>query len=74
MYGGVAAEDRRSDAAVAATRRRVFTYDGRITAAYFHSTSGGRTEDAQNAWPGSAPRLHLVGGDDRFDRVSVRVR
>lgn len=70
VYGGVTAEDRRSDAAVAATRRRVLTYDGRIIAAYFHSTSGGRTEDVQNAWPGSPPRPYLVSVDDGFDRVS----
>lgn len=70
VYGGVAAEDRRSDAAVAATRRRVLTYDGGIITAYFHSTSGGRTEDVQNAWPGSAPRPYLVSVDDGFDRVS----
>lgn len=70
VYGGVAAEDPRTDRAVAATRRTVLTHGGSVITAYFFSTSGGRTEDVQMAWPGSAARPYLVSVPDPFDRIS----
>ncbi len=70
VYGGVAAEDPRTDRAVAATRRTVLTHGGEVVTAYFFSTSGGRTEDVQMAWPGSTPRPYLVSVPDPFDRIS----
>lgn len=70
VYAGVDAEDPRTSRAVDATRRTVLTYGGRVITAYFFSTSGGRTEDVQFAWPGSAPRPYLVSVSDTFDRIS----
>ncbi len=68
VYGGAVAEDPRTDAAVAATRRQVMTHQGRVATTFFFSTSGGRTEDAGNVFGTSAPYLRSVS--DGFDRGS----
>ena len=68
VYGGMAAEDRRTDRAIAATRGRVVTHSGRVATTFFFSTSGGRTEDAGNVFGSSAPYLRSVA--DPFDRGS----
>lgn len=70
VYGGVSAEDPRSNRAVEATRGTVLTYDGQIITAFFFSTSGGRTEDVQNVFRASPPRPYLVSVPDPFDRIS----
>jgi stage II sporulation protein D len=70
VYGGVAAEDRRSDRAVRRTRGTVLKYDGDVITAYFFSTSGGRTEDVQNVFSGSGARPYLRSVPDPFDKVS----
>ncbi|HEY5316427.1 MAG TPA: SpoIID/LytB domain-containing protein, partial [Solirubrobacteraceae bacterium] len=67
MYGGVRAETPRSDAAVAATRGRVVTYDGRPAVTYFFSSSGGHTENNESVWPGSTPDPWLRGVPDPYD-------
>lgn len=46
--------------AVAETRGQVVTFQGEVVAAYFHSTSGGWTENNENVWGGS-PLLWLRG-------------
>ena len=56
MYRGVAAETPATDAAVAATRGQVVTYDGAPSVTYFFSSSGGYTENIENAWPGATAR------------------
>jgi SpoIID/LytB domain protein len=50
----------RARAATRATRGQVLTYNGAVIAAYFHSTSGGWTEDNENVW-GGAPIPWLRG-------------
>ena len=42
-----------TDAAVAATRGQVVTYHGKPAITYFSSSSGGHTENVEDAWPGS---------------------
>lgn len=69
VYGGIPAEDPRTNAAVRATRRIVITHGGRVIPAFFFSTSGGRTENNENVWAGRAlPYLRSV--PDPFDRIS----
>jgi SpoIID/LytB domain protein len=70
VYGGAAAEDPRTTAAVEATRGRVLTYDGKVIVAFFFASSGGRTEDVQNVFPTSAPEPYLTSVSDPFDRGS----
>ena len=70
VYGGVDAEDPRSNRAVRQTRGTVLTYDGAVITAYFFSTSGGRTEDVQNVFGGSGARPYLKSVPDPFDKIS----
>lgn len=66
-YGGVGAETAASDAAVAATAGQIVTYDGAPAMTYFFSSSGGYTEDVQNAFPGASPEPWLRGVVDPYD-------
>jgi stage II sporulation protein D len=66
-YGGVGAETARTNAAVAATRGQVVTYHGSPAITYFFSSSGGYTEDVQDAFPGASPEPWLVGVPDPYD-------
>jgi stage II sporulation protein D len=67
MYLGAAAETAQTNAAVAATAGQIVTYEGRPAITYFYASSGGFTEDVQNAWPGSEPQPWLVGVPDPYD-------
>ncbi|MGQ0550372.1 MAG: SpoIID/LytB domain-containing protein [Armatimonadota bacterium] len=66
VYGGVAAEDARTNAAVDATRGLVLLYDGRAVFAPFHTDSGGATESSEFVWGGMLP--HLRGVADPHSR------
>jgi stage II sporulation protein D len=74
MYGGVTAETRATDAAVAATRGQVVTYGGHPVTTYFFSTSGGRTEDIEDSVLGGSPQPWLKSVEDPYDSVSPRHR
>ncbi|HEX8976593.1 MAG TPA: SpoIID/LytB domain-containing protein [Solirubrobacteraceae bacterium] len=67
MYGGVGAETPATDAAVLATRGQVVTYQGHPVVTYFFASSGGYTENIENAWPGSSPEPWLRGVADPYD-------
>jgi stage II sporulation protein D len=70
VYGGVRAETPRSDHAVYATLGQVLTWDGQVARTYYSSSSGGRTEAVQDAWPGSAPIPYLRSVPDPYDTYS----
>ena len=74
VYGGVAAEEPTTDAAIVATRGEVVTYGGEPVVTYFFSTSGGRTEDVENTSLGTEPRPWLKSVKDPYDDVSPRHR
>jgi stage II sporulation protein D len=74
VYRGVGHEQATTNAATRATRGQVVTHGGRPVTTYFFSTSGGRTENIENAWPGSRPQPHLKSVADPYDRVSPRHR
>jgi stage II sporulation protein D len=67
MYRGVSAETPATDAAVSATAGQVVTYDGAPVVTYFSSSSGGHTENIEDAWPGSGASPWLRGVDDPYD-------
>jgi stage II sporulation protein D len=67
VYRGTAAETAQTNAAVAATAGQIVTYAGRPAITYFYASSGGMTEDVQNAWPGAEPQPWLVGVPDPYD-------
>src|SRR5207248_624771 len=66
-YGGVGAETAATDAAVAATRGQIVSYNGAPAITYFFSSSGGYTEDVQYAFPGATPEPWLRGVPDPYD-------
>lgn len=70
VYGGVAAEDPRTTAAVDATKGQILTFQGSIITAFFFSTSGGRTESVENVFTKSPPLPYLVSVPDPFDKES----
>jgi stage II sporulation protein D len=70
VYGGVAAETPRSDHAVYATLGQVLTWDGRVARTFYSSSSGGRTEAVQDAWPSAAPIPYLRSVADPYDTYS----
>ncbi len=67
MYRGVSAETPATDAAVAATAGQIVTYQGVPAITYFFSSSGGHTENVEDAWPGAAASPWLRGVDDPYD-------
>jgi len=68
VYGGVASEDARATQAIAATAGTVLTYEGKIADTLFHSTSGGSTVAAEEAFGTAVP--YLVGVDDPHSSLS----
>jgi len=69
VYNGYDGEAASTNAAVAATAGVVPTYGGRAIVAYFFSTSGGRTENIENVWGGSAV-AYLKSVSDPYDTYS----
>lgn len=68
VYGGIAAEDPRTSAAVQATKGEVLRYDGQIATTFFSSSSGGRTADATEVLSKALP--YIVSTPDPYDKVS----
>jgi stage II sporulation protein D len=66
-YGGVGAETGRTNAAVNATRGQIVTYKGSPAITYFFASSGGYTENVQDAFPGAAPEPWLRAVPDPYD-------
>jgi stage II sporulation protein D len=67
VYRGVATETPASDAAVAATSGQIVTYDGAPAVTYFFASSGGHTENIEDAWPGATADPWLRGVADPYD-------
>jgi stage II sporulation protein D len=67
MYRGLAAETAATDAAVAATSGQIVTYDGAPAVTYFSASSGGYTENVEDAWPGATADPWLRGVPDPYD-------
>lgn len=72
VYLGKAAETPATNAAVKATEGEVVTYEGQPAITYFFSSSGGKTESVQNAFPGAAPAPWLRGVEDPFEQSPMR--
>lgn len=60
VYSGVQSEQESSNQAVAETRGLVLFHCDRVVTAFFHSTSGGCTETAENVWSKPVPYLKSV--------------
>ena len=70
VYGGYSAEQPSTNRAVAQTRGEVLRSGGRVIVAYFHSTSGGHTENNENIFTGGLALSFIRGVRDPLDRFS----
>ena len=85
VYGGVSAEDYRSNAAVEATSRQILTYGGEAAFTQFSSSSGGWTakgsapylpakRDPYDGWSGNPMHSWTTSVDaDRLERMYPRL-
>lgn len=64
VFEGVGGIDDRFRQAVEATRGEVVLYRGKVARTVYHSTCGGRTESAENAWGTDIPYLRSVFDND----------
>jgi stage II sporulation protein D len=70
MYYGMSRETSGTNQAVDATAGQVVMYGDTVASTYYFSTSGGRTENIENSWPGTAPVAYLKSVDDPYDTAS----
>jgi len=70
VYGGYSSEHPRTNRAVAATSGLILRHGGEPIVAYFHSTSGGHTENNENVFSGGQPLPYIRGVEDPWDRRS----
>jgi SpoIID/LytB domain protein len=70
VYRGVLSETPSTMRATQSTAGEVVTYGGNVATTFFFSTSGGQTENIENAFPGSAPKPWLKGVKDPYDDAS----
>ncbi|MFZ5965748.1 MAG: SpoIID/LytB domain-containing protein [Bacillota bacterium] len=64
VYGGFDIEHEVSRRAVDETKNKILTYQGKLVDAYYHSNSGGYTEDSENVWSFVLP--YIRGVEDSF--------
>src|SRR6476469_6657403 len=74
MYYGMSRETTGTNQAVQSTAGAVVMYGDQVASTYYFSTSGGRTENIENSWPGTAPVPYLKSVDDPYDNLSPRHR
>jgi stage II sporulation protein D len=74
MYYGMSRETPGTNQAVQSTAGQVVMYGDTVATTYYFSTSGGRTENIENSWPGTAPVPYLRSVDDPYDNLSPRHR
>lgn len=65
VYGGKSGEHSRTNEAVRATRGQYATANGQVINAFFHSSSGGHTENSENVW--SSPLPYIKAVPDPYD-------
>src|SRR4051794_22244063 len=74
MYYGMSRETSGTNQAVQSTSGQIVMYGDGVATTYYFSTSGGRTENIENSWPGTAPVPYLKSVDDPYDNLSPRHR
>ena len=65
VYNGVSNATTSTDRAVEETAGECLYYNGELAEAYYHSSDGGATEDAQNVWGTNVP--YLQGKKDPYE-------
>jgi stage II sporulation protein D len=67
VYGGKGSETRNTNQAVRRTNREVVRYRRHVAVTYYFSTSGGRTESIEYAFPGTSRVPYLTSVRDPYD-------
>ena len=62
-YGGFDKEHPNSNRAVDETRSKIMTHNGELVNAFYHSNSGGHTEDSENIWSSSIEYIRGIKDD-----------
>jgi len=70
VYGGIAAESETASDAVSVTAGVVVLYKADLADTFFFSSSGGRTANVRDVWPGSGTTPYLVSVPDPYDTLS----
>jgi Stage II sporulation protein len=70
VYGGITTETPVGDQAVAATKRQVLWFDGKVATTYFYSSSGGMTASIADVFTSAKPVPYLVSVPDPYDTAS----
>jgi stage II sporulation protein D len=70
VYDGRATETKRTNKAVAATKREVVKHRGAVATTYYFSTSGGKTENSEFGFAGGTKVPYLKSVKDPFDDAS----
>lgn len=68
VYRGVISEKESTNNAVDDTRGEMIYYDNKLIQAFYHSTSGGSTENSENVWYEKLP--YMVGVEDEYTNRS----
>lgn len=63
-YNGLEKENINTTEAVNATKGRILTCNGKLISAFFHSSSGGHTEDSENVW--GTRTDYIRGVEDKY--------
>jgi len=63
-YKGYSKEHERTNKAVDETENKLLYYEDELASTYYHSSSGGHTENSENIWSSSVP--YLRGVEDPF--------
>lgn len=72
VYGGASVERPGSNDAVDETLGRLLTYDNKLISAFYHSNSGGRTENSEYIWTSVVPYLKSVADPFSLDQPSAK--
>jgi len=64
VYRGYAYEQSSTNEAVDDTKAEMIYFDEKLIQAFYHSTSGGKTENSENVWSTALP--YAVGVDDEY--------
>jgi stage II sporulation protein D len=70
VFRGAAGETPATNAAVAATAGQIVLYAGKPAITYFFASSGGMTEDIQDAFIGARPEPWLLGVADPYETTA----
>lgn len=68
VYRGFISEKESTNEAVDETRGEMIYYNNKLIQAFYHSTSGGSTENSENVWTAKLP--YAVGVEDEFSNRS----